>query len=104
MIERTQQAGSRSHRKWSYRPSGIWHCLASKWLPTFRSGLETTEKNYTALQRHIPEEQENPTALLGKPKNSQINKTSSNPSGEAQLFWPEFLSFSSATFGNPGRC
>jgi hypothetical protein len=38
------------------------------------------------LQRHIPEEQENPTAPLRKPKNWQSNKTSSNLSGEANYF------------------
>jgi len=93
MIERTQQAGSRGHRKWSPRPSGIWHCLASNLLPTFHRGLETSGENYTALQRHIPEEQENPSAQLRKPKNSQRNKTSSNPSGEANYFDWNFCRF-----------
>jgi len=45
-----------------------------------------TEKNCTALQRHIPEELENPTAPLPNPKSSQSKTTCSNPSGEAQLF------------------
>jgi hypothetical protein len=49
------------------------------------------------LQRHISEEQKNPTAPLRKLKNSQSKKTSSNPSGEAKYFDWNFCRFPQPT-------
>jgi hypothetical protein len=45
------------------------------------------------LQRHIPEEQENPTAPLRKPESSPSNKNNSNSSGEANYFDWNFCRF-----------